>query len=241
MTELLKSRGVYSGYAGVPVIRNLDLVLNAGEVVALLGGNGAGKTTGLLTFAGVLGTERGELTVLGESVAQGRPHIQARRGLSLVPDDRSLFFDLTARENLHLARVPKGTTRRQVEEMVLDYFPPLAPKLAVKAGLLSGGEQQMLAVGRALVMQPKILMIDEMSLGLAPLIVQSMLPTVRRIATELGAGVLLVEQHVDLVLKYADRAYVLNRGSVVLEGTAEELRADRDRLRDTYITTEATS
>jgi len=241
MTALVSARGVRSGYAGVPVIRDLDLEVHAGEVVALLGGNGAGKTTTLLTIAGVIGTDGGSLSVLGESVAGRKPHRQARRGVVLVPDDRAIFFNLTARENLHLARVPRGTSRQSLEDLVLDYFPPLAPKLGVKAGLLSGGEQQMLAVGRALVTKPKVLMIDEMSLGLAPLIVQSMLPTVRRIATELNTGVLLVEQHVDMVLSYADRAYVLNRGSVALEGTAAEIRADREALRATYVSSEVTS
>jgi branched-chain amino acid transport system ATP-binding protein len=209
--------GVTAGYAGVPIIRDLDLQVRAGEVVAILGGNGAGKTTTLLTMAGVLKTESGVVRALGEDIKAGRPHLQARRGICLVPDDRSLFFALSTRENLQLARVPRGTSYRQVEERVLEYFPALKPKLGVRAGLLSGGEQQMLAVGRALVSEPKVLMIDELSLGLAPIVVRQMMPTVRRIATDLGAAVVLVEQHVDLVLTYSDRAYVLNRGRIALQ------------------------
>lgn len=241
MTAALECNDMSVGYAGVPVIRNLDLTVAPGEVVALLGGNGAGKTTSLLALAGVLTADSGKVLALGQPVSAGRPHQQARRGAMLVPDDRSLFFGLTVRENLHLARAPRGTSRKKVEDTVLEFFPALEPKFGVQAGLLSGGEQQMLAVGRALITQPKALMIDELSLGLAPIVVKQMLPTVRRIATELGAGVLLVEQHVDLVLQYSDRAYVLNRGRVSLEGSASELLADKARLRASYLSMEEAS
>jgi branched-chain amino acid transport system ATP-binding protein len=241
MTAAIEMHNVSAGYAGVPVLRDIDLHVEQGEVVALLGGNGAGKTTTLLTLAGVVGAESGEVVGLGRPVEAGRPHKQARRGIALVPDDRSLFFNLTCRENLRLARVPRGRRYADVEALVLEYFPALEPKLGVHAGLLSGGEQQMLAVGRAMVTEPKVLMIDELSLGLAPIIVRQMLPTVRRIATDLGAGVLLVEQHVDLVLQYSDRAYVLNRGRVALEGDAADLLADKARLRASYMAMEAVS
>ncbi|CAM3306081.1 ABC transporter ATP-binding protein [Nocardioides dubius] len=241
MSAVIRTTSLESGYAGVPVIRGIDLHVEAGEVVALLGGNGAGKTTTLLSLAGVVKPTGGSVELLGEPIRPGRPHLQARRGLALVPDDRSLFFNLTVRDNLKLARDRGSSTYKELEEQVLEYFPALRPKLTVKAGLLSGGEQQMLAVGRALVTRPKVLMIDELSLGLAPLVVKDMLPVVRRIATEMQAAVLLVEQHIDLVLRHSDRAYVLNRGRITLEGTAAELLDDKERLRASYLAMEVAS
>jgi branched-chain amino acid transport system ATP-binding protein len=231
MTAVLECRGLTAGYAGVPVVRGLDLTVEAGEVVALLGPNGAGKTTTLLTLAGVIGPISGHAKVLGEDTAAGRPHKVARRGAVLVPDDRALFFDLTARENLRLGAGGK----EDAVEMVLEYFPSLKPRMSTRAGLLSGGEQQMLAVGRALSGRPKVLMIDEMSLGLAPVIVKRMFPVVRRIADEIGAGVLVVEQHIDLALQAADRAYVLNHGEVAMSGSAAELLKDRHLLEASYM------
>ncbi len=231
MTAVLETNGLTAGYAGVPVVRDLDLTVEAGEVVALLGPNGAGKTTTLLTLAGVVPKIGGSAQVLGEEVAGGRPHKVARLGAVLVPDDRAIFFDLTARENLRLGAGGKG----DAVDIVLDYFPSLKPRMSTRAGLLSGGEQQMLAVGRALSGRPKVLMIDEMSLGLAPVIVKRMFPVVRRIADEIGAGVLVVEQHIDVALQAADRAYVLNHGEVAMKGKAEELLKDRHLLQASYM------
>lgn len=232
MTDaVIECRGLTAGYTGVPVVRNLDLRVEPGEVVALLGPNGAGKTTTLLTLAGVIPAIAGDALVLGEQAAGGRPHVVARRGAVLVPDDRALFFDLTARENLRLGAGGRG----DAVELVLEYFPTLASRMSTRAGLLSGGEQQMLAVGRALSGRPKVLMIDEMSLGLAPVIVKRIFPVVRRIADEIGAGVLIIEQHIDLALQAADRAYVLNHGEVAISGQASDLLKDRHLLQASYL------
>jgi branched-chain amino acid transport system ATP-binding protein len=229
----LRCTSLTSGYAGVPVVRGLDLEVAPGEVVALLGPNGAGKTTTLLTLSGVLAPIDGTVDVLGKGVPAGRPHLVARRGVALVPDDRSLFFGLTSLENLKLGM---GRKSGGVDlDTVLGYFPALEPKLSTRAGLLSGGEQQMLAIARAITGRPKVLMVDEMSLGLAPVIVKGMLPVIRKISADFETAVLLVEQHVDLALQVADRAYVLNHGDVVAAGKASDLARDRDLLQASYL------
>jgi branched-chain amino acid transport system ATP-binding protein len=233
VSAVLECKDLTSGYGGVPAVRGLDLAVNAGEVVALLGPNGAGKTTTVLTLAGVLRPQSGAVVVLGEPVPSGRPHKVARRGAFTVPGDRALFRSLSARENLRL-----GLPARQVSsgiELVLEYFPALRKRLDVKAGLLSGGEQQMLAIGRALAAKPKALMVDELSLGLAPVIVKALLPIIRRIADELATAVLIVEQHLDLALATADRAYVLSHGTLIANGLARDLRRDRALLQAGYL------
>jgi branched-chain amino acid transport system ATP-binding protein len=173
----------------------------------------------------------GTVTALGEQVAHKRTHQLARRGVRLVPDDRGIYFGLSVRDHLRLARRRPDHART---EAVLARFPALAGLLGRKVGLLSGGEQQMLAIATALVAEPKLLMVDEMSLGLAPVVVQRMLPAIRDLARDEGIGVLLVEQHVELALAVSDRAVVLNHGTVVLAGDAAELLAHRERLEHAY-------
>jgi branched-chain amino acid transport system ATP-binding protein len=231
MTTVLDCQGLDAGYNGRAVVRGFDLTLEAGEVVALLGPNGAGKTTVLLTLAGLVPSLGGTVEVLGHGVPRGRAASLARLGLVLVPDDRSLFRTLTTRENLELGRRKDGPTI----DAVLEYFPELTKRLDLPAGILSGGEQQMLALGRALIQAPKILLIDELSMGLAPLIVEHLLPVVSRVATETGAAVVLVEQHVHLALEIADRALVLVHGETSLRATAAELIADSTRLERAYL------
>jgi branched-chain amino acid transport system ATP-binding protein len=233
-------RDLFAGYRGVPVVRELNLEIRPGEVVALLGPNGAGKTTTLETIAGLHRPIKGTVELSGETVS-GRPaHLLARQGLALVPEGRALFPGLTVREHLRLAggRATKGSAskgERGREEELLEMLPELRKCLGRKAGLLSGGEQQMLALGRALVTRPRLLLVDEMSLGLAPVIVERLVPILRRAADELGASVLFVEQHVALALEVADRAYVLTHGRIGLEGPAAELRERRELLAASYL------
>jgi branched-chain amino acid transport system ATP-binding protein len=226
LSAALAARGVFAGYGDVTVIRDLDLHVESGEVVALLGRNGAGKTTSLLTLSGALRPTAGVVEFLGrpdQSSLQGR----ARRGLGLMTDDRSVFFGLTVRDNLRLARG---------REDPLKLFPELERLLDRPAGLISGGEQQMLGLATVLIRQPKLLLIDELSLGLAPVIVKRLLEVVRAAADQ-GTAVLLVEQSVRLTVGVADRAYILLNGRIVSEVAANELRENVVDIERSYLAT----
>lgn len=224
MSVVLETRGVDAGYGRVTVVRDLNLKVSSGEIVAVLGRNGAGKTTALLTLAGVLRPLSGEIRFLG-GLDNSSLAARARRGLGLMTDDRAIFFGLTVRENLRLARGNVG---------VLSVFPELAGLLDRPAGLLSGGEQQMLGLATVLAREPKLLLVDELSFGLAPLVVQRLMKAVRQ-AADTGAAVVLVEQFARLALDVADRAYVLVNGRVGSEGTSEELRANVGELESKYL------
>ncbi|MEU9880943.1 ABC transporter ATP-binding protein [Streptomyces phaeochromogenes] len=224
MSLVLETQNIHAGYGDVTVVRDLNLRVSSGEVVALLGRNGAGKTTALLTLAGALRPLSGEVRFLG---APDRSSLaaRARRGLGLMTDDRSIFFGLTVRENLRLARGGDD---------VLSLFPELERLFDRPAGLLSGGEQQMLGLASVLAREPKLLLVDELSFGLAPRIVQRLMTAVRK-AADRGTAVILVEQFARLALDVADRAYVLVNGRVSDEGTTDELRARTAELESNYL------
>lgn len=230
--SLLEVNDLTSGHGDVPAVHDVSLRVDAGEMVALLGANGAGKTTTLHTIAGLLPAMSGTITLEGTPISGLSPHKIARLGLSLLPQDRGIFFQLTVAENLRLHhRTNSGVG---VDEIV-GYFPALADLMSRRAGLLSGGEQQMLALGCRIIAGPKLLLIDEMSLGLAPIIFKRMLPVLAQISVDKGIGVLLVEQHVHLALRASSRAYVLDHGRVTFDGSAADLAARPEFLESSYL------
>ncbi|WP_109524574.1 ABC transporter ATP-binding protein [Nocardia aurea] len=227
----LRCHGLVAGHGGIPVVRGLDLDLDSGTVLAVLGPNGSGKTTLMLTLAGFLPRLGGQVSVNGRALPDARPARANLAGLVLVPDDRALFSTLSVADNLGIARRRSGPPLDRIVEL----FPALKARWSVQAGSLSGGEQQMLALARALIQQPKVLLIDEMSMGLAPVIVENLLPVVRRIADETATTVVLVEQHVRLALEVADQALVLVHGEVTLRGDAADLARDPRRIEAAYL------
>jgi branched-chain amino acid transport system ATP-binding protein len=226
-----------AGYEDAAVLRGLDLTVGEGEVVALLGANGAGKTTTLRAISGIVHPMHGRIQLDGQDLAGRSISARARMGIAQVPENRGLFFGLTVAEHFRLGH----RHERLDEDTAYRHFPALAELRDRRCGLLSGGEQQMLAVGRALARHPRLLLLDELSLGLAPVIVERLLPVVREYATESGCGVLLVEQHVQLALTVADRGCVLSHGELVLHDRAEALRGNRDLLMASYFGERATA
>jgi branched-chain amino acid transport system ATP-binding protein len=222
MSAVMTCSGLDAGYVrGRPVLRNLDLSLEAGTVLALLGPNGAGKTTLLLTIAGLQPPLGGHIGLGGAPVRPGSPRAAVKAGLVLVPDDRSLFKGLTVTENLKLASRRGSATTTQ---KIFDYFPDLKRRAKVAAGSLSGGEQQMLAIGRALMAEPRLLLVDELSLGLMPKMVDLCLDALLQLKRE-GLTILLVEQNTARALDVADKVCVMSSGVQVYQGTATEAKA----------------
>jgi branched-chain amino acid transport system ATP-binding protein len=220
----------------VQVLKGLSLSVPEGRIVALLGSNGAGKTTALKAISGLLPLEDGEITdgtiaLRGEPLAGLLPHQIARRGVFQVREGRHVFEELTVEENLVCATYARGGAGRSFEaelERVYAYFPPLAERRRQKGGYLSGGEQQMLAIGRGLVARPSLMLLDEPSLGLSPLLVEEIFQIIRRINREEGTTILLVEQNAHMALQVASHGYIMESGKVVLDGPVERLRQDRD-------------
>jgi len=230
MSALLEVQDLSSGYGDIAVIHDLRITVAAGELVTLLGSNGAGKTTTMLTIAGVLPAQHGQVLLEGKPLT-GPLHRRARRGLALITEERGVFSGLSAATNLALGR---GSTER-----ALEFFPELARLLQRPAGLLSGGEQQMLTLARALAGDARLLLVDELSLGLAPLIVDRLLQALLE-AADRGVGVLFVEQYARRALAVSDRAYVLRRGQVDLQGRAADLLANFDDIERSYLGRPAT-
>ena len=227
MTAVLETRKLCSGYSGQPVVHDLDLKIESGEVVALLGPNGAGKTTTMLTLAGELRPLSGEVLFNGQPT-KARLHRRARNGMSYVTEERSVFKGLTTRDNFRVAGLDP--------DKAVELFPELEKRMGVRGGLLSGGEQQMLTLARALARAPTLLLADELSLGLAPMLVDRLLQAVRRAADEHGTAVLMIEQHAHKALRYADRAIVMRRGRVELALSSEEARSRIGEVEQVYLT-----
>jgi branched-chain amino acid transport system ATP-binding protein len=227
---ILEVRGIDAYYGLGLILHGLTLSVAEGEVVALLGRNGAGKTTTLRCITGLTPPRAGEIRYKGEDIVGADTHRISQMGIALVPETRGIFSYLTARENLAIARRPGS---RWKLETVLERFPTLRKLLDRKGRLLSGGEQQMLAIARALLTGPDLLLLDEPSQGLAPLVVNTVMSTIRQLKNE-RVSMLLVEQNAEMALQLADRVYVIDHGAVVFEGTSDRLRAER-QIMSTYL------
>jgi branched-chain amino acid transport system ATP-binding protein len=236
-TPLLELDSVRAAYGQVPVLHDVSLTIDGGELVALLGANGAGKTTLLRCISRLLPTQ-GRLMFAGQSLATRSTEDVAHMGIGHVPEGRGTFADLTVLENLLLGARARSRDARQFVgadlNTIYGYFPILAEYQQRPAGLLSGGQQQMLALARALLSRPKLLMVDEPSLGLAPIVARDIVTLIGRLRTEWSLAVLLVEQNARLALDIADRAYVLRSGRVIASGSGAELR-EGDLLRASYL------
>jgi branched-chain amino acid transport system ATP-binding protein len=228
---LLQLTAVDAGYHGLAVVRDLGLRVDAGEVVALMGPNGAGKTTTILTISGFLRCLHGEVRIMGTPANDLRSEARVALGVGVVPDDRGLFPRLTVRQHLALA----ADRRDSPVDRALGHLPELSRLLDEKVGVLSGGEQQMVAIARALAHDPRLLLVDEMSLGLAPLVAERLADVLWRLATEAGIGVLLIEQHATLALRISDRVVVLEHGDTRFSGPADDLRRDPQAIDDLYL------
>lgn len=221
---MLKVRGLSSGYGKTQILNGLDFEVNQGEIVTLIGANGAGKTTTLKALCGVIPAMSGQVEFEGRDLTNGKPYDIVDAGVTMIPEGRQLFPHFTVKDNLLMGsykRAARPMVQRKLEE-VLAIFPRVKERLGQYAGSLSGGEQQMVAIARGMMADPKLLVFDEPSLGLSPLLVQQVFDIIRNI-TKHGMTVLLVEQNVFKTLRLADRGYVLENGSIVLSGTGEQL------------------
>ncbi len=234
--ELLQVTGLTARYGPILAVRDASLVVRAGEIVALVGANGAGKTTTLSAIAGLHGSRSGSVAFLGDDVSHASPEAIVRRGIGLVPEGRRLFSGLTVAENLAIGgSIRHGQPDQKAwQERLLELFPVLRERLGQRAGTLSGGEQQQLAIGRALMSRPQLLLLDEPTLGLAPKLVRLVFELIGRLRDEERVSILLVEQNVHQALDLCDRAYVMRTGQIAVEGTPDELRRST-HIEDAYL------
>jgi branched-chain amino acid transport system ATP-binding protein len=232
---MLKLDNVSVNYGAIEALTGISMRVETGEVVTLIGANGAGKTTTLRTITGLLSPREGTITFEGEDISGRATHRLVAKGISMSPEGRGVFANLSVRENLQMGAYLKKDKRAIAAEMerAFQMFPRLKERESQKAGTLSGGEQQMLAIGRALMSQPRLLLLDEPSLGLAPLVVHTIFEAIDEIKSK-GTTILLVEQNAHAALKHSDRAYVLETGRIVMEGPSKELAAD-PRIKEAYL------
>ena len=236
MSALLETRALHAGYGETRVLHGIDFSVQQGGVTALLGANGAGKTTTLRAICGMIRTTGGEILLANERIDGKATEDIVQRGVAHVPDGRGTFVELTVEENLRLGAFVRNDRTGVAEdfERMFGYFPRLRERFRQQAGTLSGGEQQMLAIARALLLRPKLLLLDEPSFGLAPLIVQEIFGIMHRIRADEGVSILLVEQNASLALDIAEQAYLLETGRIVISGPAAEIRRD-DSIRRSYL------
>jgi branched-chain amino acid transport system ATP-binding protein len=234
VTKLLSIRGLEVGYGAIAALRGIDLDVEKGEIVTLIGANGAGKTTTLRTISGLLKPRKGRVEFNGQDITGVKPHVITARGVSHVPEGRGIFANLSVQDNLELgAYLRKGKIAKEEYERVYSLFPVLKERIKQNAGTLSGGEQQMLAISRALMAKPTVLLLDEPSLGLAPQMVQTIFRVIREINAE-GTTILLVEQNAHMALVTAHRGYVMETGRITLADDTKSLLAS-DRIKKAYL------
>ncbi len=231
--QLLDVGDLEVGYGAIQALRGISLTVNQGEIVTLIGANGAGKTTTLRAISGMLRPRRGKVVYDGQSVIGVKPHLIVGRRLIHVPEGRGIFLNLTVEENLLLGAYTRQDDVAADLQRVYELFPRVKERLKQTAGTMSGGEQQMLAIGRALLARPRLLLLDEPSLGLAPKIVQTIFAVIREI-NQSGTTILLIEQNARMALQTAHRAYVLEAGKIIMQGDARELAAS-DEVRKAYL------
>jgi branched-chain amino acid transport system ATP-binding protein len=234
MTSLLSVSKLEVAYGNIPALRGIDLDVNKGEIVTLIGANGAGKTTTLRTISGLLKRKAGEVTYDGRTITGVKPHVITAMGVSHVPEGRGIFANLTVNDNLELgAYLRKDKIKQSEYERIFTLFPVLKERIKQSAGTLSGGEQQMLAISRALMSKPQVLLLDEPSLGLAPQMVQTIFRVIKEINAE-GTTILLVEQNAHMALVTAHRGYVMETGRIVLTDDTKALLSS-DRIKKAYL------